>query len=166
MTLNFPQSLLLPIHLLAGSFKNTSATYKFYWFLALLEEVEQGNTTINKQHLFARMVAGAWYTVNYFHISFGKQGQLQRAIEEILKIENLSIDEKRTVIVNQLKISPNKRTHQILRYFDGEVPFRFLSPWFPTLKGDRRSIYKYSQQFEHDCLYAVNEQEVIINLNG
>lgn len=163
MTSKLPENLLLPINLLAGSFKNTSATYKFYWFLALVEELEQGKTTINKQHLFARMVAGAWYTVNYFHISFGKQDQLQRAILELLNIENLSMDEKRSTIVNQLKTSTNKRTHQILRYFDGEVPFRFLSPWFPSLKGDKRNIYKYSQGFENDCPYAVNAQEVVIN---
>lgn len=161
--LTLPTNPSLPIHLLAGSFNNTSATYKFYWFLALLEEIEMGNTTINKQHLFARMVASAWYTVNYFHISFGKQDQLQRAIEELLQIEGISIDEKRSKIVEQLKHSGHKRTYQILRYFDGEVPYRFLSPWFPKLKGDKPSIYKYSQSFENDCIYGVNEQEVSIN---
>jgi hypothetical protein len=38
-----------------------------------------------------------------------------------------------------------------------------LSPWFPKLKGDKPSIYKYSQSFENDCIYGVNEQEVSIN---
>lgn len=161
--LTLPSNIGIPIQLLASSFNNTSATYKFYWFLALLEEVEEGNTIINKQHLFARMLANAWYTVNYFHVSFGKQDKFAQYIEEIAKIEHISIDAKKSIIVNILNTSTNKRTQQILRYFDGEVPYRFLSPWFPRIKGDRKSIYKYSQQFENDSLYAVNEHEVIIN---
>lgn len=82
----------LPIHLLSSCFNSTSATYKFYWFISLLEATEQGYHRINKQDLFAGMIANAWYTVNYFNISFGKQDQLQRAIEQLIVLENLSIN--------------------------------------------------------------------------
>lgn len=34
---------------LAGCFKHTSATYKFYWMLGLLAEVEQGKERVEKQ---------------------------------------------------------------------------------------------------------------------
>lgn len=37
--LTFPPALDLPVHRLAASFNNTSATYKFYWLLALLDAV-------------------------------------------------------------------------------------------------------------------------------
>jgi len=109
------------------------------------------------------MIANAWYTVNYFNVSFGKQDQLQRAIEQLITLENLSIDTRKHVITETLKASNNITTHRILRYFDGEVPYRFLSPWFPAAKGDRKQIYKLSQEFLNDTIYAVNEQEVIIN---
>ncbi|WP_256007490.1 hypothetical protein [Pedobacter deserti] len=92
---SLPSNPALPIHLLASCFNNTSATYKFYWFISLIEAVEDGDHHINKQVLFSRMIASAWYTVNYFSVSFGKQDQLQRAIERMVEIEGLSIDAKK-----------------------------------------------------------------------
>ena len=160
---SLPSNPSLPINLLASCFNSTSATYKFYWFISLIEEVEKGNYQINEQDLFAGMIANAWYTVNYFNVSFGKQDQLQRAIEQLIILENLSIDTKKPAIVNALKESSNASTHRLLRYFDGEVPYRFLSPWFAMAKGDRKQIYQLSQSFINDTLYGVNEREVIIN---
>lgn len=158
-----PSHSSLPIHLLAASFNHTSATYKFYWFLALLDEIEKGNTRIPKQHLFAQMIAHSWYTVNYFHISFGVQDKLERAIQNIKVLEGLAIDEKKSQIANTLIKSTQPATVQYLRYFDGEVPYRFLSPWYPSLKGNKKEIYLASQQYINTSLYAVNEKEVIIN---
>ena len=158
-----PSNPSLPINLLASCFNSTSATYKFYWFISLIEAVDHGRYQINKQDLFAGMMANAWYTVNYFNVSFGKQDQLQRAIEQLIALENLSIDTKKPAIVEKLKASDNTVTHRLLRYFDGEVPYRFLSPWFLNTKGDRKQIYQLSQSFSNDTLYAVNELEVIIN---
>lgn len=60
---SLPCNPSLPINLLSSCFNNTSATYKFYWFISLIEEVEKGNYQINKQDLFAGMIANAWYTV-------------------------------------------------------------------------------------------------------
>ena len=67
--MNLPQDFEVDIGRLSGCFKHTSATYKFYWLLALLSEVEQGKERIEKKALFAHMVAQAWYTVNYFKVS-------------------------------------------------------------------------------------------------
>jgi hypothetical protein len=78
----------LQVHLLAGCFNNTSATYKSFSFLAVLECVELGETKILKRDMFAEMVAYAWYTVNYFNVLFGKQDKLQEAIESIKSLEN------------------------------------------------------------------------------
>ena len=77
---------------LSGCFKHTSATYKFYWVLALLSEVEQGKERIEKKALFAHMVSQAWYTVNYFKVSFGANDHLQQAIEELKELESLPVD--------------------------------------------------------------------------
>ena len=69
--MELPKDFLVDTGRLAGCFKHTSATYKFYWMLGLLAEVEQGRDELWKKALFAHMVAGAWYTVNYFKVSFG-----------------------------------------------------------------------------------------------
>ena len=149
------------MHLLAGCFNNTSATYKFYWFLALLGRVELGERTIAKRDLFAEMVAHAWYTVNYFKVSFGKQDKLQEAIQAIRGLENLTIDSDRVFIFNQLAHTSNKATLRELRYFNGEVPHRFLSPWFRA--ADSQAAYRASQRFENNCLYALYADHIELN---
>ena len=47
-----PNSNNLPISKLAGVFNSTSATYKFYWFLGIIELVEEGKITILKKEIF------------------------------------------------------------------------------------------------------------------
>lgn len=64
--MSLPQFDKLSVSRLGGAFSNTSATYKFYWLLAIIEHVEEGRTTISKKELFSRMIANDYYTVNYF----------------------------------------------------------------------------------------------------
>jgi hypothetical protein len=142
---------------------DTSATYKFYWFISLLEEVENKNFLIKKQDIFAGMIANSWYTINYFKLSFGKQDRLERAAEQILINEGLHIDEKKSQIVSVLKKTQHPGTLKALRYFDGEVPHRFLSPWFSKDKGNKKKVYARSKSFENDCIYAIDEHNIIIN---
>lgn len=51
-----PHAAHLPTAKLAGVFANTSATYKFYWLLAIIELAEQGEAQLSKRALFARMI--------------------------------------------------------------------------------------------------------------
>lgn len=44
--MNLPHSQNLPIHKLSSVFNSTSATYKFYWLIALIELVEEGTIEI------------------------------------------------------------------------------------------------------------------------
>ena len=163
MTFPLPHRPGLPIALLTASFNNTSATYKYYWLLSILSELEEGNTVIPKHRLFAGMVSSAWYTVNYFHISFGKQDQLQRAISQIRELEGITIDEKQEVVKQKIIGSLNPLTAKEIQYFDKEVPQRYLSPWFPESKGNRSEIHQRSANFENNSLYALDEQRLTIN---
>ncbi|WP_291131168.1 HNH endonuclease domain-containing protein [Flavobacterium sp. UBA7682] len=166
--MNLPHSNALPVSKLAASFGNTSATYKFYWLLAILELVEEGLLTIPKRHLFARMIGNAWYTVNYFHVSFGKQDLIQQAVHSILEQERLTIDIKKGLLLPILENSDLKVTQQALYHFNKNVPHWFLSPWFSKVAGEndvayRKRIYASSQVFENDCLYALYDDYIIIN---
>src|SRR3970282_1601789 len=126
--MNLPSSDSLPVNKLASVFGSTSATYKFYWLIALIELVEEGNVEIPKRKIFSRMISNSWYTINYFHISFGKQDNLQMAVERILKVENLTIEEKKNKLDFCLEHSKNKETINQLLHFDKNVPHWFLSP--------------------------------------
>jgi len=60
--MNLPHSFKLPIDKLAAVFKSTSATYKYYWLIALIELVEEkkeeGLLNVNAQRLGWASVQG------------------------------------------------------------------------------------------------------------
>lgn len=166
--MNLPISHNLPINKLASVFGSTSATYKFYWLIALLELVEEGHIEIPKRKIFSRMISNSWYTINYFHISFGKQDNLQIAVERILKEEHLTIDEKKSKLDYCLEHSNNKETINQLLHFDKNVPHWFLTPWFPKLNNEtdnqqKSRIYADSQSSVNDALYALHKDFIQIN---
>jgi hypothetical protein len=166
--MNLPFSNDLPINKLSSSFSNTSATYKFYWLIAIIELVEEGNQTIKKRKVFSRMISNSWYTVNYFHISFGKQDLIQKAVKEIIIYEKLAIDDKKAKLISVLENSDNILTKRSLDHFNINVPHWFLSPWFPKINSEnetshKKRIYSSSQNFENDCIYGLYDDEIIIN---
>ncbi|MDC7994028.1 HNH endonuclease domain-containing protein [Altibacter sp. HG106] len=146
---------------ISSVFNNTSATYKFYWFWSILESVENGTKTIGKKELFAKMLALSWYTVNYFHISFGKQDLIQNAIYSVREIENLPIDTRQNKILNTLINSNNKSTVSTLLHFDNNVPHKFLSPWLGT--GSKKIVYELSLDKSKNAPYSLFKDNIIID---
>jgi len=159
--MQLPRSNNLPIHILAACFNKTSATYKYYWLLSILQAVEEGRFKVSKRDLFSRMISNAWYTVNYFHVSFGKQDLIQQAIEAINQIEKIPIDQKRQLVFEKLFSTTNNETFIQLWHFNKNVPHWFLSPWFQKMT--RYEIYKESQNFGEKCLYALCDDYITIN---
>ena len=87
LSTNLPQSNTLTTRHLNRVFDKTVATYKYYWFLGILDLfVKQGKTRINVWEIMISMVANAWYPVNYFRLSFGKSESLY---ETILKLQKM-----------------------------------------------------------------------------
>ena len=76
-----PQSRTLPVEPLTRIFKNTSATYKFYWFMGILDlYVKRDMTRMNIWDIMVEMTVNAWYPVSCFRLSFGKSDSLRDAI--------------------------------------------------------------------------------------
>ena len=159
--MNLPYSSAVPINLLASCFNSTSATYKFYWLLAILDAAEEGKMEVSKKELFARMLSTSWYTVNYFNISFGFQDLIQKAVQEIKELEDIRIDADRSLIFQKLSNPTSAKTEVLLKHFDKNVPHWFLSPWYPGR--NRQDIYTLSQENSHSPLYALYRDKIIIN---
>ena len=113
-----PESKELPVNLLAACFNKTSATYKFYWLLSILQAAENGTFKVTKRELFSRMISNSWYTVNYFNVSFGKQDLIQDAIRSINSFESITIDEKRETVFQKLYTTKNTDTEKLLWHFN------------------------------------------------
>lgn len=159
--MHLPIEKNLPIDKIAKSFANTSATYKYFWFLSLIELIENEIYVIEKRRIFALMISKAWYSINYYKLSFGSQDNIQSAIEALKNIE--LFDEKLTSseISERLYQSNNKQTFKILNHFDSNVPHWFLSPWF--VGKNKRAIYEASAHFENNCIYALDSKVITVN---
>ena len=150
------------IEKLISVFNSTTASYKFYWLISIVELIEQGKFEIPKSTLYARMISNSWYTINYFKVSFGSSDKLQCIVKELISLEpRLKMDTCKEDVNSILVYSENKKTKQLLKKLGENVPHWFLSSWFP--KNTKSEIYEKSKQFENDCLYALNRDIILIN---
>ena len=147
-----PQSQILTTRHLNRVFDKTVATYKFYWFLGILDLfVKQGKTKMNVWEIMISMVANAWYPVNYFRLSFGKSESLYEAILALQRENNIPINigiKDLIILLQALTQRPEIRKQ--LNFLQMKVPFRFLRPWIDT--SDDREMVKRSQTFENGRL--------------
>ena len=161
--MTLPNSHKLPIPTLAGIFSNTTATYKFYWFVALLDiVVKERKTRISFWEIIAGMVAESWYPIHYFKLSFGKSDSLFDKSLEIQNAFQISIESDKDKVRKYLLDNVNG-TKKFLRIFTLNVPYRFLSPWIKYTYDE--DVVAKSQRFENDCLYAIYGDEIVINDN-
>ena len=91
--MQLPQSKILTTNRLNGIFNKTVATYKFYWFIGVLDlYVKKGLTRMNIWDIMVEMVVNAWYPVCYFHLSFGKSDSLSDAIDSLQRVYDIPIN--------------------------------------------------------------------------
>ncbi len=128
-----PPSDRLPVHHLAAVYDNVTNSYKFLWFLAILDEIEENSGRILPiSRLLGRMIASAWYPVNYFRISFGKQDILARFVTELLARNLVPLHARNaqvSMIVAQ-EIASGSGIGQALTTLVSYVPYRFIRPFF------------------------------------
>lgn len=159
--MNLPQNIKLPVSSLSRIFENTTATYKFYWFVAIMDiVVKEHKTRISFWEIIAGMIAESWYPIHYFKLSFGKSDSLFVKSLEIQKEYHISIESDKEKIKAQL-LDNLKETRRFLKIFTLNVPYRFLSPWIRYT--DDKEVIAKSQQFENNALYAIYKEEIVIN---
>lgn len=145
-------------------FNNTAASYKFYWFLTLLDiSGEQTARNVSLLEMSARMLAKAWPARAYFKLSFGSSDRLGLAIDELssenpdlwtpLGIRISPLTTPQDVFNRLVEHSASKGLCQLLQKMIQKVPYRFLMPWIKDTND--ASMMRRSQSFENDCLYAV-----------
>ncbi|HIK06157.1 MAG TPA: hypothetical protein IGS40_15810 [Trichormus sp. M33_DOE_039] len=125
----------LNISVLAGLFDSTTNSYKYLYFLSLLDILKRKNfdnlSTIYFREIIVEMLANAWYTHNYFKLSFGKQDQIANKLnaidieitEPILKFRDTDKKLLRTAINNQ-------NLDDIVISINRYVSYRLIRPFF------------------------------------
>lgn len=152
----------LGIDKLVSVFNSTTASYKFYWLISIVELLENGKIVIPKKSIYARMISNSWFTINYFQVSFGKADQIQDLVKVLKDVEpGLKLESSKEHVFQVLANTPNKTTTQLLNKLGSNVPHWFLSTWFP--KSNKKDIVNRSQYFENGCLYALESDYIRIN---
>jgi hypothetical protein len=158
--MNLPESDHVDISKLSSVFSDTTNSYKFYWFLAILDSLsETGEAQISMRDLSIRMVATVWYPLDYYKLSFGKQDgfkQIAHHVSQVLTVDN---SQKAPNLFNQLQNRvAGKELDQIFRQVRSLlnfVPYRFLRPFFAN---ETKGLPDY--QVNAKILQFANQSEV------
>jgi len=148
---------------LAQIYKNTTATYKFYWFASILDIlVKEGKTSMSFWEIIIGMIAEAWYPVHYFRISFGKSDSLSGQIIQLHQALHLPIDSDKELLKRDLAKNLNRpEIKSLLNVFTINVPYRFLSPWINHITNNQ--VEAQSQTFYNNCMYAIQGEHIHVN---
>lgn len=131
-----PRHPFLRTQALNRVFDNTAASYKFFWFLAVLELSRMSHGQLSLRELFVEMAAQAWHPVNLFRLSFDTKDADEKCVDQLQGV-------LREIAANEAKLSdglrPNSslieirsRLHGYVRelgFLGDLVPMRFLSPF-------------------------------------
>ncbi|MFW5804880.1 MAG: HNH endonuclease domain-containing protein [bacterium] len=130
--MSLPWSSILPIEILSSIFNNTTNSYKFYWFLSILEKLKTNpDKKLYIEDLAIEMICEVWYPLNFFKLSFGAQDQFPIAIKELQTKSNLPIETKKNDLFLRVKeVKDNQNIGRIINQLSRYVPYRFLSPWY------------------------------------
>ena len=173
-----PSDPLLPIDRLAAIFCDTTNSYKFYWFIAILDRLrDTDNPVIPFDPLCRSMVNSVWYPLNYFKLSFGAADSF-KSLADFMGSQ-YTIDTGANVcpameqVENQLDrrdyLKLIKRVGQLLRY----VPYRFVRPFFEAETRSMKdasvngSIRNWANaagtHAPHRCIYHFAGDAIVIN---
>ena len=121
--------------LLSGIFGNVTNSYKYYWFLSILDEIKDNpSERLSMDNLALRMVSNVWFPLNYYRLSFGKKDGFVKISDFVTK--RMSVDHSAGApdFYQQIKAGLNpEQIHQVVKMVKDLlrwVPYRFVRPFF------------------------------------
>lgn len=159
-----PSEGIVDVARLSRIYDNTTATYKFYWFVSIINLISANpdRRVFSFEEIIAGMIAEAWYPIHYFRLSFGKLDSLESNIFEIQRILDIPIDANKDIVRETiLKNKEIQSVRRCLSIFTLNVPYRFLSPWIP--KATNAQVEQYSREFFNNCPYAIAGKEILVD---
>jgi hypothetical protein len=173
---SLPRHKSLAVNLLTECFQDTTNSYKFYWFLAILDHLKDaGQSNIPYEDLYLRMISSVWYPLDYFKLSFGKQDSFKKLAISLschLKIDNgpLAPDLYKQLINSLTNDQVASITKEVSSTLHRWVAFRFLRPFFheelAKVKNDHLingAIIKLANEKKKNVPYHFGVSSIIID---
>jgi len=168
----------IPIDRLTAVFNETTNSYKFYWLLAILDEIkENGSEIILMQDLYRRILEDVWYPINYYQLSFGKSDRFKQ-ISDFINSQitvDYGVSSKKLFqqIDNEMNINAKTECFQKINELARWVPYRFIRPFFANeTRGIKDSLvnneliqlaYDSSVRQPEYCPYYFRGNEIVLN---
>lgn len=172
--MQLPESDELDISRLAAVFSDTTNSYKFYWFLAILDSLRDNRQTqMSIRDLSLRMVALVWYPLDYFKLSFGKQDGFKPIadyVSQLIVVDNTTnspplFDQLQGKLSASNLTSVNRMVYGKARY----VPYRFVRPFLDdliTVKDEGDNIKNAVIELSNSLFFSNPERVMYRFLNG
>lgn len=167
-----PASNKVDVSALSRLFANTTNSYKYLFFISILDILKRRQFEILSPISFAEIViemfANAWYPHTYFKLSFGSQDQIAN------KLDSLELDINKPILKftdtdkkNLRKIIQSQNIDDIVSLISRYVTYRLIRPFFSQeTKGlkdgnvNQSLINLANNQFnEKQPLYCFNSEE-------
>lgn len=133
-SLKLPASEEVNIAALSRLFVDTTNSYKFIFFISILDILKRRNFDVSQpitfEELVIEMLANAWYPHTYFKLSFGIQDKITQNLDSL----NLEISEpilKFTDTDKKLLRSTieSQNIESVVKKLKRFVPFRLITPF-------------------------------------
>lgn len=167
-----PETDHLPVHLLAGIFKDKNQSYKLFWFQAILDFVSDGKFVVTYEQLIHKMVAQAWYMVMEYHLNLGPADALEILINQVRNTSGLLPTAKEKDVIQFLITSEDENIKKAKQKLVLNVPYRLQAPFLGKLtesewrdyhfiekkaKQNDRLLYYYEQLSGKERQIRINE---------
>ena len=106
------------------------ASYKMYWLLGILEEVNLGNIEITFKRLVARMLTAAWYPTLQYKLYFGQFDNLVKSINYISSIYCVPTNINNNELLEFICSLDDNILNKQMKDLTNNVPYMLLTPFF------------------------------------
>ena len=168
----------LDISKLSSVFRDTTNSYKFYWFLSILDDLRDNRQNlITQKDIALRMLANVWYPLDFFKLSFGSQDGFKKVAQFISTKITVDNRPNSPELFEQLKKGFSEvellQLSQEIKKLYRWVPFRFMRPFvenetkgLPDSQVNAAVIKTCNQLFEsepHRIIYRFVDDAIELN---
>lgn len=173
---NLPSNNEIPVGILSSVFNETTNSYKYYWFLAILDILQTRDTAeIRIYDLCEKMTESVWYPLNFFKLSFGSLDSFKNIADSINSF--VDMEHSNVPVFQQINEKADEMTRlQIITAINKLarwVPYRFIRPFFGNelkgvVDGKVNSLivklsFSYSSQNPNLVPYYFEGEKIVLN---
>lgn len=173
---SLPENSGLDIAALSRAFENTTNSYKYYWFLSLLDHLAiTSNPVISYEAISMNMLSLVWYPLDFYKLSFGPADSFKHLAEEVTSHLNVDNGINAPSLLNQLQTNLSVKSYKklsgnitiTLKRF---VAHRFIRPFFTaSLRGiidseinSRIELFTQNEDTLNPALYSFTSTGIIL----